>query len=125
MTDNQKEYRYHVAWSSLDKAYVGRCPEFPSLSWLAETPEGALAGIKSIVADMRVKDKSLPGWVQESSQKATDGTDRNVEKLEKTLGDIRDCKKSSWIGIFKDDIKIQGDVVIPVADPEDWEVNKP
>lgn len=31
--------------------HVGLCAEFPSLSWLAATPEGALAGIRKAVAE--------------------------------------------------------------------------
>src|SRR5690606_6249198 len=38
-------------WSADDKEHVGLCAEFPSLSWLAPTPEAALAGIRTLVAD--------------------------------------------------------------------------
>jgi hypothetical protein len=31
---------------------LGLCAEFPSLSWLAPTPEEALAGIRTVVADV-------------------------------------------------------------------------
>jgi predicted HicB family RNase H-like nuclease len=31
---------------------VGLCAEFPSLSWLALTPEAALKGIRKVVADV-------------------------------------------------------------------------
>ena len=44
-------YTYRVTWSEDDKEYVGLCAEFPSLSWLASTPEAALRGIRSVVAD--------------------------------------------------------------------------
>jgi predicted HicB family RNase H-like nuclease len=44
-------YTYRVTWSEDDKEYVGLCAEFPSLSWLASAPEGALRGIRSVVAD--------------------------------------------------------------------------
>jgi|SRR5580692_13036047 predicted HicB family RNase H-like nuclease len=44
-------YTYRVTWSSEDQEYVGLCAEFPSLSWLAATPEGALKGIRTVVAD--------------------------------------------------------------------------
>lgn len=33
-----------------DREYVGLCAEFPSLSWLAATPERALRGIRKVVA---------------------------------------------------------------------------
>jgi predicted RNase H-like HicB family nuclease len=37
-------YTYRVTWSAEDGEYVGLCAEFPSLSWLADTPENALRG---------------------------------------------------------------------------------
>ena len=39
-------YTYRVTWSADDGEYVGLCAEFPSLSWLAKTPEAALRGIR-------------------------------------------------------------------------------
>ena len=48
-------YTYRVTWSEDDSEYVGLCAEFPSLSWLASTPEAALKGIRKLVADI-VKD---------------------------------------------------------------------
>jgi len=42
---------YRIMWSGDDKEYVGLCAEFPSLSWLAATPEAALRGIRKIVAE--------------------------------------------------------------------------
>ena len=45
-------YTYRVTWSADDDEYVGLCAELPSLSWLAETPESALKGIRNIVADV-------------------------------------------------------------------------
>ncbi|MGH9607897.1 MAG: type II toxin-antitoxin system HicB family antitoxin [Terracidiphilus sp.] len=42
-------YTYRVTWSQEDGEYVGLCAEFPSLSWLAGTPEDALAGIRKVV----------------------------------------------------------------------------
>lgn len=48
-------YTYRVTWSEEDQEYVGLCVEFPSLSWLDENPEAALAGIRKVVADA-VKD---------------------------------------------------------------------
>ena len=48
-------YTYRVTWSEEDKEYVGLCAEFPSLSWLDQTPEGTLKGIRKLVADV-VKD---------------------------------------------------------------------
>ncbi len=45
-------YTYRVTWSEEDKEYVGLCAEFPSLSWLTNTHEGALKGIRKVVADV-------------------------------------------------------------------------
>ena len=42
-------YTYRVTWSEDDNEYVGLCTEFPSLSWLARTPEAALKGIRKVV----------------------------------------------------------------------------
>jgi predicted HicB family RNase H-like nuclease len=44
-------YTYRVTWSSEDDQYVGLCVEFPSLSWLAKTPETALSGVRKVVAE--------------------------------------------------------------------------
>ena len=49
---NTNHYTYRVTWSAEDKEYVGLCAEFPSLSWLAPTPEKALAGIRRVVAEV-------------------------------------------------------------------------
>jgi predicted HicB family RNase H-like nuclease len=48
-------YTYRITWSEEDKEYVGLCAEFPSLSWLAESPELALKGIRTVVDDV-IKD---------------------------------------------------------------------
>ena len=45
-------YTYRVTWSEEDGQCVGLCAEFPSLSWLAPTPEKALRGIRKVVADV-------------------------------------------------------------------------
>ncbi|WP_206001978.1 hypothetical protein [Paraburkholderia aromaticivorans] len=41
---------YRVEWSSEDNLHVGLCGGFPTLSWLGDTPEAAMAGIKQVVA---------------------------------------------------------------------------
>lgn len=38
-----------VEWSEEDGEWVGLCPLFPSLSWLAVTPAAALRGIRDTV----------------------------------------------------------------------------
>ena len=45
-------YTYRVTWSAADDEYVGLCAEFPSLSWLDQSPEEALKGIRQMVADV-------------------------------------------------------------------------
>jgi predicted HicB family RNase H-like nuclease len=57
-------YTYRVTWSQEDEEYVGLCAEFPGLSWLAASPEDALAGIRVVVAesvaDMRANGELVP-----------------------------------------------------------------
>ena len=48
---NADHYTYRVIWSAEDGEYAGLCAEFPSLSWLEQTREGAFAGIRQLVAD--------------------------------------------------------------------------
>jgi len=58
------KYTYRITWSEEDAEYVGLCAEFPSLSWLAQTPEGALKGVsklvKEVVADMFGNGETVP-----------------------------------------------------------------
>ena len=57
-------YTYRVTWSAEDGEYLGLCAEFPSLSWLAKTPEAALKGIRRVVseavADMLSSAETIP-----------------------------------------------------------------
>ena len=57
-------YTYRVTWSEEDQEYVGLCAEFPSLSWLAGTPEEALTGIRQVVgevvADLQANSEPVP-----------------------------------------------------------------
>lgn len=55
LTHAKDGYTYRLEWSEADGEHVGLCAEFPSLSWLAPTPEEAIAGIRKLVADV-VKD---------------------------------------------------------------------
>jgi|GEM_PF-418887 len=58
------KYTYRVTWSEEDGEYVGLCTEFPSLSWLADTQEAALAGVrdtvKDVVQDMQSAGEAIP-----------------------------------------------------------------
>ncbi|HDR9507056.1 toxin-antitoxin system HicB family antitoxin [Burkholderia cepacia] len=56
----QDHFTYRVTWSPEDGEHVGLCAEFPSLSWLDETPEGALAGIRRLVGHV-VRDMAANG----------------------------------------------------------------
>jgi predicted HicB family RNase H-like nuclease len=53
-----------VTWSEEDEEYVGLCIEYPSLSWLAPTPQEALEGIREVVAevvaDMEANEERVP-----------------------------------------------------------------
>lgn len=57
-------FTYRVTWLEEDSEYVGLCAEFPSLSWLAHTPEEALAGIRrtvrAAVRDMEANGEPIP-----------------------------------------------------------------
>ena len=58
------KYTYRVMWSEEDGEYVGLCAEFPSLSWLADTQEAALVGIrdtvKQVIRDMQSTGEPTP-----------------------------------------------------------------
>lgn len=49
MSPNTDRYTYRITWSEDDSEFIGLCVEFPSLSWLARTPEAALRGIRKLV----------------------------------------------------------------------------
>ena len=59
-----EKYTYRVTWSEEDQEFVGLCAEFPSLSWLASTPEKALKGIGSVIKecieDMAQNSEDIP-----------------------------------------------------------------
>ncbi len=58
------KYTYRVTWSEEDGEYIGLCAEFPSLSWLADTQEAALEGIRDtvrqVVLDMQSSGEPVP-----------------------------------------------------------------
>jgi predicted HicB family RNase H-like nuclease len=68
---NIQHYTYRVTWSPEDDEHVALCVEFPSLSWLAETPEAALKGIQKVVAevvdDMRANGEPVPEALAEKN----------------------------------------------------------
>ena len=63
-------YTYRVIWSAEDEEHLGLCAEFPSLSWLASTPDEALAGIRELVAggveDMRASGEEPPRSLEDT-----------------------------------------------------------
>lgn len=68
---NIKHYTYRVTWSPEDGEHVGLCAEFPSMSWLAKTPEAALRGIQKlvagVVADMQANGEQVPEALAEKT----------------------------------------------------------
>jgi len=68
---NTKHYTYRITWSPEDGEHVGLCAEFPSLSWLAETPEAALKGIQKVVTevvtDMQASGETAPAELAEKN----------------------------------------------------------
>jgi len=64
MAAKNDKYTHRITWSEDDNEYVGLCAEFPSLSWLADTLEKALEGIRKLVPDvlldMQGNDEPIP-----------------------------------------------------------------
>ena len=64
MADTKDRYTYRVTWSDEDAEYVSLCAEFPSLSWLAPTPEDALKGMRilvgEVIEDLRKNEEPVP-----------------------------------------------------------------
>jgi len=64
MSRRSDRYTYRITWSEDDHEFAGLCIEFPSLSWLAKTPEAALNGIRRVVnkavQDMETNGESPP-----------------------------------------------------------------
>ena len=51
MSLKNDRYTYRITWSHEDQQYVGLCTEFPSLSWVAKSPEDSLRGIRKVVEE--------------------------------------------------------------------------
>ena len=71
MTDQIDSYTYRVIWSEEDQEYIGLCAELPSLSWLTNTPEKALKGIRRLaseaVDDMLANGEKIPEAISAKS----------------------------------------------------------
>jgi predicted HicB family RNase H-like nuclease len=65
MISESDKYTYRVTWSEEDGEFVGLCAEFSGLSWLADSPEDALKGIRSLVEsciqDLLENGEDVPG----------------------------------------------------------------
>jgi len=44
-----EECHYDVKWSEEDQAFVATVKEFPSMSWIEESPDKALAKLRDLV----------------------------------------------------------------------------
>ena len=66
---NIKHYTYRITWSPEGNEHLGLRAEFPSLTWLAKTPEAALKGIgkvvAEVVADMQASGEPVPEAMSE------------------------------------------------------------
>ena len=59
MIPSARHPRYEISFSNEDREWVATSSEFPSLSWLAGTPEEAMKGleklIKAVEADLDIE----------------------------------------------------------------------
>ena len=66
---------YQVTWSVTDDQFVATVLEFPSLSWLADTQDDALHGLRDLIAevvdDLQASDEPIP---EPLSSRAFSGT---------------------------------------------------
>lgn len=72
-----KHCTYTVTWLPEDNEHLGLCAEFPSLSWLAKTPEAALKGVgkavAKVVVDMRASGEPVPAPMAEKHYSGESG----------------------------------------------------
>lgn len=59
-----EHYTYRVRWSAAEQEFIATVVEFPSLSWIADTREGAIAGLTDVVTgvlqDMAETGEEIP-----------------------------------------------------------------
>ena len=64
-------YTYRVTWSEEDGEHVGLCAEFPSLSYLDDTPGKALKNVmklvKEVIEDMTENGEKVPAPLSEKT----------------------------------------------------------
>lgn len=84
MAPTSRTYIYSAAWSDEDKAYVGLCAEFPSLSWLSKAQDQAISGIVGLVigavADMVASGERDTGY------RCSNGHELTSEQMNALLG---------------------------------------
>ena len=89
MSKNPDLYTYQVTFSKADREFVGLCLEFPSLSWLADTPEAALNGIRQLVCesttDLEARSKAIQKPLEPLRKKRLEALDELVS-LDQDLG---------------------------------------
>ena len=54
-------YTYQATWSAEDGEFIGACAEFPSLSWLAPSPDEAFAGIRRLRGGHAPRERTVAG----------------------------------------------------------------
>jgi len=58
------KYTYRVYYSEEDESFVATCAEFPSISWLEDSPSqalvGLLAAVDEILNDMKESNEPIP-----------------------------------------------------------------
>jgi predicted RNase H-like HicB family nuclease len=71
MMPDATHYTYRVTWSGEDGEHVVTVAEFPSLSWLAPTPAGALDGlagaVRDVLADLAASGEPVPSRCRTAS----------------------------------------------------------
>lgn len=57
------QYTYRTEWNHGEQSFVATVTEFPSLSWIAKTPEDATAGLKAVVHETLVDLNQSGGYI--------------------------------------------------------------
>jgi len=74
-------YTYRVSWSEEDREYIATCAEFPSLSWLDESPEKALTGVRKLVSQCLIDMKKTGEPIPEGDVDGFGGGDRTSNMI--------------------------------------------
>lgn len=57
------QYTYRTEWNHGEQSFIATVTEFPSLSWIAKTPEDATAGLKAVVHETLVDLHESGGYI--------------------------------------------------------------